>query len=87
MKLTPITIEEVILLGITRFYILEEGDHLISIKLQEPKVFMWDSYKQEWRSFFGSKAQAINATMEYINLNKCPIFIKSNKETNDTNSK
>lgn len=86
MKLVLITIEEIEVLGISSFYILEDT-HLISIDYQEGRLLIWDSYKQEWRAFFSTSARPINKLKEYINENNFPVYIKLNKETNDTNSK
>lgn len=86
MNLVPITIEEILLLGISRFYILEDT-HFISIESQGGNLLIWDTYKQEWRPFFTTSTRPFNKVKEYINDNNYPIFIKSNKETNDTNSK
>ena len=87
MNLKPITIEEVILLGITRFYVLEEGDHLISVKMEDKSSLLWDTINQQWDKWFANTENSSKALVKYINANKFPVFIKSNKETNDTRSK
>jgi hypothetical protein len=87
MQLVPMTIEEVILLGITRFYVLEKEDHLISAKMGDKSPLLWDTINQKWDKWYSNTENSSKALVEYINDNKFPVFIKSNKETNDTRSK
>lgn len=86
MKLIPITIEEILVLGIKRFYILEE-EHFTSAKIEGNNSYLWDSINQKWDGWYTNHRPSIKALTEHINYNKYPVYIKLNKETNDTNSK
>lgn len=86
MKLTPITIEEILILGIKRFYVLEE-EHFTSAKIEGDTPYLWDSINQKWDGWYSHSRHSIKALTEHINENKYPVYIKLNKETNDTNSK